>query len=188
MSFFASHYHNSCQQIWYWKDANNNQSFQLWVRARYVNGAKRLDFVKGRRMRTCRCINDLMLMLCLQQATLLKKRVYHRFFFKKFVIFLAYKILRNYTPEQLFLCKFRKIFKNTFFAKKCVWGAVSDGMVITRFLFKFSDSLKWKLKPYQKHLPLKHFMYLISISNESKDNHHIGFMLTCSDTNPCFFF
>ena len=43
--FFAESHHNSRHQIWYWKNANNYWTFQLWTRAHWLNGAKSLGFV-----------------------------------------------------------------------------------------------------------------------------------------------
>ena len=43
--FFADHHHNSRHWIWYWQNANNHHTCQLWAGLHCVNVAKSLLFV-----------------------------------------------------------------------------------------------------------------------------------------------
>ena len=72
LNFFVGHYHNSWLWIWYWQNAYNYRTFQLWVRAQCINVAKSLDFVISGAIRKCKRIKNLMLILCLPPAILLK--------------------------------------------------------------------------------------------------------------------
>ena len=59
-------------------------TFQLWVRGHCVNGGKTLDFVISSAIKQCKCIKNLMLILCLQPVNLLKKKLEHRCFLVNF--------------------------------------------------------------------------------------------------------
>ena len=94
------------------------------VRANCVNGAEKLEFVISGAIRKCNCINNLMLMLCLQHATLLKMRLRHKRFHVNF--FLKKKIqtasfLKNETPALLFSCELCKVFQPVTLVRTRFW-------------------------------------------------------------------
>ena len=57
---------------------------QFWVRARCIYGTKSLDFVLSDTVKKCKCISHLILILCLQHASLLKAKPWQRCFFQNF--------------------------------------------------------------------------------------------------------
>ena len=83
---------NTLTQIWYWQNPSIYQTFQLWVGRNCVNGAENLDFVISSAIKKCKCINNLMLILCLQRVTLLKVRLRHRSCLANFANFFSLQL------------------------------------------------------------------------------------------------
>ena len=68
---------------------------QLRVNALSVIGAKSLDFVLGDSTQKCKSVNKLMLILCLQLATILKTRLPQRHFLQNLRIFSVYNFIKS---------------------------------------------------------------------------------------------
>ena len=58
-----------------------------------------------------KCINDLILTLCIQPATLLKTRLWHWYFLVNFEDFSACNFIKSETHKQMFSCKFWEVFQ-----------------------------------------------------------------------------
>ena len=80
--------------------------FLVMSKSILVNSGKSLDFVVSRIMKKYNCINNFVLIVCLQPASLLKVRLGHRYFLEISEIFSASNLIKNEALTQVFSCEF----------------------------------------------------------------------------------
>lgn len=108
---------------------------QFWVRARCIYGTKSLDFVLSDTVKKCKCISHLILILCLQHASLLKAKPWQRCFFQNFQKYFSLHFFWKRDSITIVFCKFWKSFQTNIIAEHVQRDAYND-MISARFFCK----------------------------------------------------
>ena len=134
-------------------------------------------------IKKCKCINNLMLILPFQLATLLKTRLRHGCFLVSLLIFSACNFIKIETPAQVFSSEFWEIFQPATLLRGDSDTGVFPWILQTFLRTVIMKNFCKKLNNYF----LKISIYLFKVLSEPKKNDHITAILTWLDTNPAIF-